>query len=90
MLGPPLLRTISANLPVFGIARQLSLPVLVFAPLLAGRRTANHLAWLELRWLETLPAEAAPPFIHNRRCRIGQFRNWCRVLTASPPMDAKT
>ena len=41
MLGPPLLRTTSTNLPVFGIARQLLPSVLVFAPLLAGRRTAS-------------------------------------------------
>ena len=96
MLRTPLLRALLADLPIHGIGCDLPPVVIVTAPSLAGRIAACGLRRLELGWLKRTLAIAAAPFSHEPvlachgirlpECPRKQFRNSCRVRTASPPM----
>jgi len=93
--GAPFPRTVAAPFAIFGIGDELFL-VLISTPFpLASGFAADGLAGLELRWREELLTVAATPLTHNGGCLIGEksaspnlpeFRNCCKVSTASPPM----
>ena len=95
MAGSPFPGAVPADLPVFRIGGELFPVILGAAPALAIGSAADCLAGLELRRLEDLLAVEATPLNHmksvvsRRRHRLpprSQFRNCCRVATASPPM----
>ena len=93
--GAPFPETIATDIAVFGIGGEFGAVIIGAATALALGLTANGLAALELRRLEDLLAVEATPFTHmngvvsSRRTSSAarpEFRNCCRVPTASPPM----
>ena len=95
MPGAPFSGAVPADLPVFGIGSELFPVILGAASALAIGSAADCLSGLEFGRLEDLLAVEATPFNHMKgvvsrhRHRLpprSQFRNCCRVATASPPM----
>ena len=94
--GAPFSGTVPADLAVFGIGGDFGAVIIGAATALAVGSAADGLAGLELRRLEDLLAVEATPFTHmngvvsSRRhdwpLAAAEFRNCCRVATASPPM----
>ena len=93
--GPPFSGAVAANIAVLRIGGNLLSVVFGSALSLACQLAADCLAGLELRRLETLLTVAATPFTHitgvvspgmDSAIPAQEFRNCCRVSTASPPM----
>ena len=70
--GSPLLRTVQAHLPIFGIGSDLLAVIIGAATALAVGIAADGLPGLILRRHEDPLAITALPFGHIRRCRIRQ------------------
>jgi hypothetical protein len=93
--GAPFSGTVAADVAVFGIGGEFTAVIIGAPTALAVGLAAYGLAALELRRLEILLAVEATPFTHmngvfsSRRTSSAarrEFRNCCRVATASPPM----
>ena len=90
----PFSGTVPADFAVLGIGGDFGAMIIGATTALAVGSAANDLATLELRRLEDLLAVEATPFTHmngvvsSSQARLDQeeFRNCCKVLTASPPM----
>ena len=78
VVGPPFLRAVQANLPVFGICRDFPAVIIGATLPLARRFAAYQLPWLIFRWLEGSFTVAAMPFDHTDGCRIWatQLSRW--------------
>jgi len=88
MLNAPLLCALQAPLPIHRVADDLPPMVIVTASPLAGWITTSSLSRLKLGWLKCNLAIVADPFSHEPVLArpSKEFRNPCRVCTASPPM----
>jgi hypothetical protein len=93
VLRTPLLGAVQTHLPIHRVGSDLPAMVIVTASTLAGRIATDSLSRLKLGWLKRTLAIAADPFshepvlaCHSVRLPDEQFRNSCRVRTASPPM----
>jgi hypothetical protein len=93
--GAPFPKTVAADVAVFGIGSEFTAVIIGATTALAVGFAADRLAALELRRLEILLAVEATPFTHmngvvsSRQTSspvASEFRNCCRVATASPPM----